>query len=50
MRISQNHPTEPELTADDIDSLQQVLMNVRGSYPDAPYRQADYVEEFDLEA
>ncbi|HTK39272.1 MAG TPA: hypothetical protein VL362_00220 [Patescibacteria group bacterium] len=49
MRQSTNHPDE-ELTRDDLDMLQQVLMNVRGSYPDAPYRQADFVEEdFDLE-
>jgi hypothetical protein len=39
-------------TRDDADMLQQVLMNVRGSYPDSPYRQIDYNDlvEDDFEA
>lgn len=44
MRLSTNHPEE-DVNRDDMDMLQAVLMNVRGSYPDAPYRQADYFEE-----
>ncbi len=39
-----------ELTRDDTDMLQQVLQRVRGSYPDSPYRQADFVEDFEAEA
>ena len=31
-----------ELTSDDLDMLQEVLSRVRGSFPDTPYRQADY--------
>lgn len=50
MRQTTNHPDE-DLNRDDVDMLQAVLMNVRGSYPDAPYRQADYFEEdLDTEA
>ncbi len=49
MRQTTNHPDQ-ELTNDDLDMLQQVLMNVRGSFPDAPYRQGDYAEDFEIEA
>lgn len=50
MRQTTNHPDQ-DLTRDDIDMLQAVLMNVRGSYPDAPYRQSDFIEEeFEPEA
>lgn len=38
-----------ELTEDDNDVLRYVLKNVRGSYPDSPYRQTDFIEEFDPE-
>lgn len=31
-----------ELTTDDMDMLQEVLLHVRGSFPDSPYNQADY--------
>ena len=45
-----NTITDGTLTHDDMDMLQQVLENVRGAYPDSPYRQADYLdEELDLE-
>lgn len=44
-----NHDPDDGLTNDDVDMLQQVLMNVRGSYPDSPYRQADYKPEFEPE-
>lgn len=36
--------TDTGMSHDDADMLQQVLMNVRGSYPDSPYRQVDYNE------
>ncbi len=36
--------TNTGMSHDDADMLQQVLMNVRGSYPDSPYRQVDYNE------
>lgn len=50
MRQSTNHPDDA-LTLDDEDMLQRVLMRVHGSYPDAPYRQADFVDqEFEPEA
>ena len=49
MRYTTNHPDD-DLTTDDVDMLQQVLMSVRGSYPDSPYRQADYLEEYEPEA
>lgn len=49
MRHTTNHTNEDNLTSDDVDMLQQVLMNVRGSYPDSPYRQADFVEDYEYE-
>lgn len=51
MKITQTQSTTDGLTADDMDILQYVLKNVRGSYPDSPYRQADYIDyEDELEA
>lgn len=44
-----NKPIADELTSDDMDMLQYVLQNVRGSSPDSTYRQADFFEEFDSE-
>ncbi len=41
MKTTQTHTTDG-LTHDDMDVLQYVLANVRGSYPDSPYRQVDY--------
>lgn len=41
--------TDQQLTSDDVDMLKQVLLKVRGSYPDSPYRPADFVEEFEPE-
>lgn len=50
MRLTTNHP-EQDLTRDDMDMLQAVLMKVQGSYPDAPYIQSDYmVDELDPDA
>lgn len=52
MRTTTNHPDQ-ELTSDDVDMLQAVLMNVRGSYPDSPYRQVDFdmlAEDYEAEA
>lgn len=34
-----------QLTHDDMDALQYVLEHVRGSYPDAQYRQIDFQDE-----
>lgn len=34
-----------QLTHDDMDALQYVLEHVRGSFPDSPYRQADFVSD-----
>jgi len=39
---STNRTDDPVTSLDDADMLQQVLMNVRGSYPDSPYRQVDF--------
>lgn len=47
--MSQTQITTDGLTNDDLDVLQYVLENVRGSYPDSPYRQADYDDEPELE-
>ncbi len=42
--------TDSDLTTDDMDMLQQVLEHVRGTYPDEPYRQADFdAEAFELD-
>lgn len=38
-----------QLTHDDMDALQYVLKHVKGSYPDEPYRQADFLEQADPE-
>ena len=38
-----------EMTKDDMDVLQYVLQNVRGAYPDSPYRPADYLDELETE-
>lgn len=52
MKTTQTNTTDG-LTHDDMDMLKQVLVNVRGAYPDSPYRQADYdvvdYEDFDEE-
>jgi hypothetical protein len=40
--VQTNDSHQKELTTDDLDMLQEVLMHVRGSFPDTPYRQADY--------
>lgn len=52
MKITQTNTTDG-LTHDDMDMLEQVLANVRGTYPDSPYRQADYdtvdFQDFDEE-
>lgn len=40
--MTNNTSYQKELTDDDLDMLQEVLKNVRGSFPDTPYRQADY--------
>ncbi len=52
MNVNTTDTNDDLLTRDDADMLQQVLMNVRGSYPDSPYRQIDYNElvEDDFEA
>ena len=42
MKTTQTQSTTDGLTHDDMDVLEYVLKNVRGSYPDSPYRQADY--------
>lgn len=31
-----------QLTSDDMDMLQEVLLHVRGSFPDSPYDQTSY--------
>lgn len=50
MKTTQTNTTEA-MTHDDMDVLEYVLQNVRGSYPDSPYRQADYIGyEDELEA
>lgn len=38
-----------QLTHDDMDALQYVLEHVKGSYPDEPYRQADFTGELEAE-
>lgn len=52
MKVTQTNTTDG-LTHDDMDMLEQVLQSVRGSFPDSPYRQADYdvvdFEDFDEE-
>lgn len=53
MKTTQTSSTTDGLTHDDMDVLEYVLRNVRGSYPDSPYRQADfldYEEELEPEA
>lgn len=49
MKTTETHTTDG-LTHDDMDMLEYVLQNVRGSYPDSPYRQADYLGDEELEA
>lgn len=44
-----NKQSQHEMTEDDMDVLQYVLKNVRGAYPDSPYRDADYIDELETE-
>lgn len=41
--------SDDNLTSDDLDMLETVLANVRGSSPNDAYRQADFTEEFEPE-
>ena len=42
--------SDDNLTHDDMDMLETVLANVRGSAPNDAYRQADFTGEFEAEA
>ncbi len=41
-QVSDDDDLSQPLGADDMHTLEYVLKNVRGSYPDEPYRQADF--------
>lgn len=41
-QVTDDDDVSQPLGADDMDTLEYVLKNVRGSYPDQPYRQADF--------
>ncbi len=41
--------SDDDLTRDDMDMLQQVLINVKGSFPDSPYRQSEFDDVVGIE-
>ena len=42
--------SDDSLTRDDLNMLETVLANVRGSAPNDAYRQADFAQELESEA
>lgn len=50
---NQTHPTQKDeqnsttdnMTHDDLTALQSVLQSVKGAYPDAPFKQSDYLND-----